>query len=162
MTPRPRVFTEQTLRVCAPLAEITVGNPCSPSRIENVARALGVEFVPPGATVAPGLDPKVPNHNLASMKRLVTQLPPDLRERCRAGGEVSAAERRTYRRVVYHYAQDRCARAFQDLIDLQAAAADKAAAGGDKSALAAPFYAEFAAHYEHYLGFLGKAPDIVP
>jgi hypothetical protein len=68
--PPLRVFTEQTLRVCAPLAELAVENPCSPSRNENVARVLGVEYVPPGATVAPGLDPKVPHHNIRSMGRL--------------------------------------------------------------------------------------------
>src|SRR6185437_13558783 len=98
--PRLRVFTEQTLRVCAPLAELAVGNPCSPSRNEDVARALGAEYVEPSATVAPGLDPRVKGGNIAAMKRLVRKLLPVLQERYKAGGEVSDVERRIYIRVV--------------------------------------------------------------
>jgi hypothetical protein len=153
--PRPRVFTEQTLRVCAPLAEVAVGNPCSPSHIEKVAQVLGVEFVPPGATVAPGLDPRVVHHNLAGMKRVYSKLLPGLKERYQAGAEVSDAERRIYLRVVYYSLLDRYARPFQELIDRTAAAAGKKPA-------AAAFYKEFAEEYAHYLGFLGEAPDIVP
>jgi plasmid stabilization system protein ParE len=153
--PRLRVFTEQTLRVCAPLAELAVDNACSPSRIENVARVLGVEFVPPGATVAPGLDPRVPHHNIASMRRLCAKLLPVLRERYQAGGEVSDEERRVYVRVVYYYLHDRYAPSFQEIID-------RVAIGADKNARAAPFYAEFAEAYGQLLGFLGRAPDVVP
>ena len=77
--PRIRVFTEPTLRVCVPLAELAVGNLCSPSRIDNMARALGVEFVPPSATVAPGLDPRVTHGNIAGLTRLVMKHLPVLR-----------------------------------------------------------------------------------
>src|SRR5262249_6787707 len=92
--PRLRVFTEQTLRVCAPLGELAVGNPCSPSRNEDMARVLGAEYVEPSATVAPGLDPRVTKGNIAAIKRLVRKLLPELHERYQAGGEVSDAERR--------------------------------------------------------------------
>jgi hypothetical protein len=74
--PRLRVFTEETLRVCAPLAELAVGNPWSPSRNEDVARALGAEYVEPSAIVAPGLDPRGTRGNIAAMKRLVRKLLP--------------------------------------------------------------------------------------
>ena len=146
LPPRRPLFTPQERIIFLALAQIARRNPYLPDRIEHEHQALGPFFVFPGPIMTPGPDPRVSHHNIRALTILVQRILPAIRDRYKAGAEVSDADRATYIAVCLFF--------LYDTVDTQLQAMITA------GSLAAPFYDEHEARYTDYLGFLTPAADI--
>ena len=140
------LFTENEREIFSALALLALGNPFLPLRIALERLILRDQFVNPGNFMSPGSSPRVTHENIALITALVGRMLPPIRDRYKAGAQPNAADRAIYLACCLYRLYDTYDTRLQTLID--------------GKTCAAPFYDAYLADYEHYLGFLPKAPDL--
>jgi hypothetical protein len=131
---------------CEALAKIPHTNPFDPRRIDLERVVLDDEFEWPGPTMSPGDDPRVTHRNIGRLGAFARRMVVELHAQLTTGAEASEADRAIYVGIALYFLYDSFDTQLQGLID-----------SGETRA---PFYTEFRAAYEKYLGFLGPRRDV--